>query len=167
MKKLVISLAFFMTLASTQLMAFSKDELVDNSKLAQPSQLDQFSRTQLVNRYVLSEHSDIAYHNIIRSVIRDLGSDNSKRVHIIWNDKQSKQNATKIHNFLIKKGIEAKYIKIIRNQSKRVIYPLYIEVAKIGSKKTRCVVDTAEDMMSWDGINPCATKSNHRIQLKH
>ncbi|MFD1806457.1 protein RcpB [Pasteurella oralis] len=167
MKKLVIGLAFFMTLASTQLMAFSKDELVDNVKLAQPNQLDQFSQTQLVNRYILSEYSDVAYHNIIRSVVRDLGSDNSKRVHIIWNDKQSKQNAAKIRNFLIKKGIEAKYIKVMHSQYKRAVYPLYIEVAKIGSKKTRCVVDTAEDMMSWDGINPCATKSNHRIQLKH
>lgn len=167
MKKLVIALAAFMAFTSTQLMAFSKDELVNNVKLAQPNELNEFSRTQLVNRYILSEHSDIAYHNIIRSVIRDLGSDNSKRVHIIWNDKQSKQNAAKIHNFLIKKGIEAKYIKVMRSQYKRAIYPLYIEVAKIGSKKTRCVVDTAEDMMSWDGINPCATKSNHRIQLKH
>ncbi|WP_101775974.1 protein RcpB [Pasteurella oralis] len=167
MKKLVIALAAFMAFTSTQLMAFSKDELVNNVKLAQPNELNEFSRTQLVNRYILSEHSDIAYHNIIRSVIRDLGSDNSKRVHIIWNDKQSKQNAAKIRSFLIKKGIEAKYIKVMRSQYKRAIYPLYIEVANISSKKTRCVVDTAEDMMSWDGINPCATKSNHRIQLKH
>ncbi|GJJ79641.1 hypothetical protein PcPA57_03610 [Pasteurella canis] len=167
MRKLAIGLTLFIALTSTQTMAFVKDELVDNTKLAQPHQLDNFSRTQLVNRYMLSEHSDVAYHNIIRAVVRDLGSDNSKRVNIIWSDKKSQKNAARIRNFLMKKGIESKSIKLVRSQNKKTVYPLYIEVTKIASKKTRCLIDTAEDMMSWDGINPCATKSNHRIQLKY
>ncbi|MDX3952038.1 hypothetical protein QWT93_11930 [Pasteurella multocida] len=42
-----------------------------------------------------------------------------------------------------------------------------VEVSRIGTKRANCRIDTAEDMMSWDGLNPCATKSNQRIQLKY
>ncbi|AFI45552.1 TPA: protein RcpB [Pasteurella multocida] len=167
MRKLVTSIVFVTLMYSAQGVAFSKNELVTNTNVAQPVQLDGFSRTQLVNRYVVSEYSDVVYHNVLYSVLRDVGSDMNKRVHIIWSNKESEKKATGMRKFLINKGVEAASIKLVRSEYKKALYPLYVEVSRIGTKRANCRIDTAEDMMSWDGLNPCATKSNQRIQLKY
>lgn len=166
MRNIVMSLAVLLSFTSAQAMAFSKHELV-NPNLAQPTQLDDLSRVQLVNRYVLSDESDVAYHNVIRAVVRDIGSDNSKKVQIVWHDHASQKSASQLRHALIKKGIEEKSIQLVRSQHEKASYPLYVEVTKIGAKKMNCPVDTAENMMSWDGMNACATKNNYRVQLKY
>ncbi|MGC6378264.1 protein RcpB [Bisgaard Taxon 45] len=167
MRKLVTSIVFVALMYSTQGIASSKNELATNTNIAQPVQLDGWSRTQLVNRYVISEYSDVVYHNVLYSVLRDVGSDRNKRIDIIWSTKESQKKAKGMRKFLINKGIEAKSVKLVRSEYKKALYPLYVEVSRIGTKRANCRIDTAEDMMSWDGINPCATKSNQRIQLKY
>ncbi len=99
MRKLVTSIVFVTLMYSAQGVAFSKNELVTNTNVAQPVQLDGFSRTQLVNRYVVSEYSDVVYHNVLYSVLRDVGSDRNKRVHIIWSNKESEKKPQVCVNF--------------------------------------------------------------------
>ncbi|WP_424411650.1 protein RcpB [Pasteurella sp. PK-2025] len=165
MRKLINMLSVALCFASVN--AFSAvSELSNHAHLAQPTQSKDFYKTQLVNRYVLSDYEDVTYHNLMRSVIRDLGSDKSKRVHLIWKDKTAKKSAVKIRDVLVKKGIDSKRV-VLERQHKQAVYPVYVEVARIGAKKTNCRVKTGEDMMSWDGQDSCASKNNHRIQLKY
>lgn len=165
MKKLMMALSVAMFFASAN--AFSAvSELSNHAHLAQPTQSKAFYKTQLVNRYVLSDYEEVTYHNLMRSVIRDLGSDKSKRVHLIWKDKVAKKSAVKIRNVLMKRGIDSKRV-VLERQDKHAVYPLYVEIARVGAKKANCRVNTGEDMMSWDGQDSCASKNNHRIQLKY
>ncbi|MGC7589359.1 protein RcpB [Bisgaard Taxon 46] len=165
MKKLILSLFLGVFCISNNVNA-SLNELSNNTKIAAPTQSKQYNKTYIVNRYVLSDYSDVTYHNLMHSVIRDLGSDKSKHVNFIWKDKTAKKRAVKIRDFLVKRGIDSKRI-IFERQDKNAVYPLFVEIGRIGAKKTNCRVTTAEDMMSWDGYNPCASKNNHRIQLKY
>lgn len=165
MKKLILSVFLGIFFISNNAIA-SLNELSNNAKVAAPTQSKQFNKSYIVNRYVLSDYSDVTYHNLMHSVIRDLGSDKSKYINFIWKDKNAKKRAVRIRDFLVKRGIDSKRI-IFKRQDKNALYPLFVEIARIGVKKTNCRVTTAEDMMSWDGHNPCASKNNHRIQLKY
>ncbi|EGP05882.1 RcpB, partial [Pasteurella multocida subsp. gallicida str. Anand1_poultry] len=53
---------------------------------------------------------------MLYSVLRDVGSDRNKRVHIIWSNKESEKKATGMRKFLINKGVEAASIKLVRSE---------------------------------------------------
>ncbi len=143
------------------------NELVKNTAIAQPTQSKYAPHAQLVNRHVLANNTDLAVHNVVRDVVRDVGSDKSKKVNIIWANSSAKNNAEHIQKALIAKGIKKNNIHIQNGSKNQMLYPLYVEVAHWGAKKTNCRFDTAEDHMSYDPYNPCATKNNYRIQLKN
>ncbi|MDU8924174.1 protein RcpB [Pasteurellaceae bacterium LIM206] len=143
------------------------NELEKDINIVQPKQSKNAPHFMVVNRYPVVSNSKLERHNLVRNVMRDLGSDVSKQVNILWTDKTTKQQAEQIQKLLVTKGIKKQRIHL-ENQGKGTqIYPLYVEVQYLGAKKADCHFDTAEDMMSFDTYNPCAGKNNHRIQLKN
>lgn len=142
--------------------AMSNKELPVNVKIAQPTQSKYSPQTLIVDRFVLANSSEVSYNRLVNSVARRLGSDNAN-VNIVWTNKT---NAERVRSDLIKKGVKKDKINLVRN-NQQDIYSVYVEIERISAKRTKCRVDTAEDMMSFDPYNPCATKSNERIQLKY
>ncbi|WP_439236176.1 protein RcpB [Lonepinella koalarum] len=143
------------------------NELAKDMAIVQPTQSQYAMQSQLVNRHILATNTDLAIHNVIRDVVRDVGSDKSKNVNIIWSDSSAKLSAEHIQKALIAKGIKKNNIHIKSVSKGQLLYPLYVEVEHKGIKKTNCRFDTAEDHMSFDPYKPCATKNNYRIQLKN
>ncbi|TDQ57637.1 pilus assembly protein RcpB [Mesocricetibacter intestinalis] len=142
------------------------DELVKDINIVQPYQSKDAPHFLSVNRYALKERSELGLHNLVRDVVRDMGSDKSKQVKIIWADKAQRLYAESVRNALAAKGI--KNIRMVANAGKgAMVYPLFVEVQHFGARTVDCRFDTAEDMMSFDSYNPCATKNNYRIQLKN
>lgn len=143
--------------------AMNNKELPGNVKIVQPTQSKYSPQTLIIDRFVLADNSEVSYNRLANSVARRLGSDNAN-VNIVWTNKT---NAERVRSDLIKKGVKKDKINLVRNNQQQDIYSVYVEIERISAKRTKCRVDTAEDMMSFDPYNPCATKSNERIQLKY
>lgn len=167
MRKLVISATIALASITAPATTFAINELVKDTSVAQPTQNSEFNRTQLVNRYVLSDYSNVSYSNLYNAVIRDIGSNNQKQVNIVWRDATAKKAAVKIRTRLVKDGVNSKSIYIEKKAHKTATYPMYVEVAQIAPKKTHCTLGRGE-VVFWNANDTsCAIKNNQRIQLKY
>ena len=109
----------------------------------------------------------MSYSNIYQAIIRDIGSDKQKQINIVWRDATAKKAALKIRAKLIKDGINRKSIFIEKKAHKATTYPIYVEVAQIAAKTTRCPLHTGEVVFWNSNETSCAIKSNQRVQLKY
>lgn len=167
MRKLVISTTIAMAALASPVTTFAINELVNDTSVAQPTQNSMFNRTQLVNRYTLPDYSSVSYSNMYQAVIRDIGSDKQKQVNIVWRDAIAKKEALKIRAKLIKDGVSGKSIFIEKKAHKATTYPIYVEVAQIAAKTTRCPLRRGEVVFWNSNETSCAIKSNQRVQLKY
>ncbi|MBN6065606.1 RcpB protein [Aggregatibacter actinomycetemcomitans] len=167
MRKLVITASIVLASIMAPTTTFAINELVNDTTVAQPTQNSEFNRTQLVNRYALPDYSNVSYANIYQSVIRDIGSNQQKQVNIVWRDATAKKAAAKIRAKLIKDGVNSKSIFIEKKAHKTTTYPIYIEVAQIAPKTTRCPLRTGEVVFWNSNETSCAINSNQRVQLKY
>ncbi|WP_109079069.1 RcpB protein [Aggregatibacter kilianii] len=167
MRNLVITATIALASIIAPTTTFAINELVKDTTVAQPTKNSEFNRTQLVNRYALSDYSNVSYSNIYQSVIRDIGSNQQKQVNIVWRDATAKKAAAKIRAKLIKDGVNGKSIFIEKKAHKTEVYPIYIEVAQIAAKPTRCPVRRGEVVFWNANETSCAIKSNQRVQLKY
>ena len=149
MRKLVISATITLASITAPATTFAINELVQDSSVVQPTQNSEFNRTQLVNRYVLPDYSNISYSNLYNSVIRDIGSNKQKEINIVWRDATAKKAAAKIRARLVKDGINSKSIYIEKKAHKAKTYPIYVEVAQITAKKAICTPKTGE-VVFWN-----------------
>ncbi|MBN6075268.1 RcpB protein [Aggregatibacter actinomycetemcomitans] len=167
MRKLVITASIALASVTTPVTTFAINELVNDTTVAQPTKNSEFNRTQLVNRYALPDYSNVSYSNIYQAVIRDIGSNQQKQVNIVWSDATAKKAAAKIRARLIKAGVNSKSIFIEKKVNKTALYPIYIEVAQISVKTTRCPRHRGEVVFWNSNDTSCAIKSNQRVQLKY
>jgi len=164
MRKLILMLSVIGVLASSGSALAS--ELSKNTRPVQPTSSKEAYKQLSIDRFVLAGNSDVDYFRIISSSARSVGSDNSKSVKIIWTNKKG---AERIFAGLVKKGIDKDQIKLIRNDKRRPLYPIYVEVEQVSAKPMKCkyAYTTAEDFMAYDENSQCATDSNRNIQLKN
>ncbi|MBN6080886.1 RcpB protein [Aggregatibacter actinomycetemcomitans] len=167
MRKLVITASIALASITAPVATFAINEFVNDTTVAQPVQNSEFNRTQLVDRYVLPDYSNVSYSNLFNSVIRDIGSNNQKQINIIWRDATAKKAAMKIRTKLIKNGIASKSIYLEKKAHKAKTYPIYIEVAQIVPRPAPCVYRTGEVVFWNSNETSCALKSNQRVQLKY
>ncbi|MBN6069401.1 RcpB protein [Aggregatibacter actinomycetemcomitans] len=167
MRKLVITASIALASITAPVTTFAISEFVNDTTVAQPVQNNEFNRTQLVDRYVLPDYSNVSYSNLFNSVIRDIGSNNQKQINIIWRDATAKKAAMKIRTKLIKNGIASKSIYLEKKAHKAKTYPIYIEVAQIAPKPAPCAYRTGEVVFWNSNETSCALKSNQRVQLKY
>ena len=167
MRKLIISATIALASITAPATTFAINELVKDTSVAQPTKNSEFNRTQLVNRYVLPDYSNVSYSNLYHSVIRDIGSNNQKQVNIVWRDATAKKAAAKIRARLVKDGVNSKSIYIEKTAHKATTYPIYVEVAQIAAKKARCTPRRGEVVFWNPNDTSCAIKSNQRVQLKY
>ncbi|WP_411674875.1 RcpB protein [Aggregatibacter actinomycetemcomitans] len=125
MRKLVITASIALASITAPVTTFAISEFVNDTTVAQPVQNSEFNRTQLVDRYVLPDYSNVSYSNLFNSVIRDIGSNNQKQINIIWRDATAKKAAMKIRTKLIKNGIASKSIYLEKKAHKAKTYPIY------------------------------------------
>ena len=164
MRKLILMLSVIGVLASSGSALAS--ELSKNTRPVQPTSSKEAYKQLSIDRFVLAGNSDVDYFRIISSSARSVGSDNTKSVKIIWTNKKG---AERIFAGLVKKGIDKDQIKLIRNDKRRPLYPIYVEVEQVSAKPMKCkyAYTTAEDFMAYDENSQCATNSNLNIQLKN
>ncbi|MDH3003246.1 RcpB [Pasteurella multocida] len=167
MNKVIFSVIFGVFLLSNSAVAFVKNELARDSHIIVPTKSQNFNYAESVERYVVSDYSELTYREISRKIIRDIGSNIRKHIRIIWTDKASQKLAVKFQKMLVNKGIDSKRIKLVRHPYKRSTYPLYIEIEHIGAKMAKCSLRIAEQMTGDVSYVPCATNSNSHIQLKY
>ncbi|WP_223668302.1 RcpB [Pasteurella canis] len=165
-RNIIISLFLCVMLLPNSAIAFSENELSKDINVTNPVQSKNFYHTRLISRHVFTDYSDMTYRRVSHDVIRDIGSDKSKTINIIWTDKTSKTIAIKLQKMLVGKGIESKKVKVLQSKYKRPVYPLYIEIERVGAKAATCRNQTAENFLGNPYI-PCATNSNSRIHLKY
>ena len=163
MRKLILMLSVIGVLASSGSALAS--ELSKNTRPVQPTSSKEAYKQLSIDRFVLAGNSDADYFRIISSSARSVGSDN-KSVKIIWTNKKG---AERIFAGLVKKGIDKDQIKLIRNDKRRPLYPIYVEVEQVSAKPMKCkyAYTTAEDFMAYNENSQCATDSNRNIQLKN
>lgn len=167
MRKL-LSVFSLLCVFSAPTVALSGVELAENIKPAQPTKSTYLpSKELLVKRYVLADSTPVSVLDIAQNVTRELGSDSTKKVYIIWTNKASEKSAKQVRDELVKLKVKPKSIQLEHSKMKRDTYPVYVEVRHIGERRFNCKVNTAEDMISFDPYNPCASKSNLHIQLKN
>ena len=164
MRKLILMLSVIGVLASSGSALAS--ELSKNTRPVQPTSSKEAYKQLSVDRFVLAGNSDVDFFRIISSSARSVGSDNTKSVKIIWTNKKG---AERIFAGLVKKGIDKDQIKLIRNDKRRPLYPIYVEVEQVSAKPMKCkyAYTTAEDFMAYNENSQCATDSNRNIQLKN
>ena len=164
MRKLILMLSVIGVLASSGSALAS--ELSKNTRPVQPTSSKEAYKQLSIDRFVLAGNSDADYFRIISSSARSVGSDNTKSVKIIWTNKKG---AERIFAGLVKKGIDKDQIKLIRNDKRRPLYPIYVEVEQVSAKPMNCkyAYTTAEDFMVYNENSQCATNSNLNIQLKN
>ncbi len=138
------------------------------NKAVEPLRSRAFSGEELrIQQYIPANHSEAELRNIVNRTVQTIGSSTDKKVYVVWTTDVTRKNAERIARALKNKQVSAKQITVVRSQYKRDIDPLYIEIHGFGSKKFNCRHDTAEDMMSFDPPDNCASKSNFRNQLKN
>ena len=164
MRKLILMLSVIGVLASSGSALAS--ELSKNTRPVQPTSSKEAYKQLSIDRFVLAGNSDVDYFRIISSSARSVGSDNTKSVKIIWTNKKG---AERIFAGLVKKGIDKDQITLIRNDKRRPLYPIYVEVEQVSAKPMKCkyAYATAEDFMAYNENSQCATDSNRNIQLKN
>ncbi|MGC6409036.1 RcpB [Bisgaard Taxon 45] len=167
MSKVMFSVMLGMFLLPQAAEAFVKNELPHDTHIVAPTKSQDFNYAESVVRYVVSDYSDLAYREISRKVMREIGSNIRKDIRIIWTDKTSQKLAVKLQKTLVHKGINSKRIQLVRYPYKHSVYPLYIEVEHIGAKKAKCSLTVAEKKIGDENYVPCAINSNSHIQLKY
>ena len=164
MRKLILMLSVIGVLASSGSALAS--ELSKNTRPVQPTSSKEAYKQLSIDRFVLAGNSDVDYFRIISSSALSVVSDNTKSVKIIWTNKKG---AERIFAGLVKKGLDKDQIKLIRNDKRRPLYPIYVEVEQVSAKPMKCkyAYTTAEDFMAYNENSQCATDSNRNIQLKN
>ena len=164
MKKLILMLSVIGLLASSG--SALSSELTKDTGPVQPTSSKDAYKQLSIDRFVLSGNSEADYLRIISSSARSVGSDNTKSVKIIWTNKKG---ADRIFAGLVKKGVDKDQIKLVRNDKRRPLYPIYVEVEQVSAKPMNCkyAYSTAEDFMVYNENSQCATNSNLNIQLKN
>ncbi|QIM63730.1 hypothetical protein A1D29_10750 [Pasteurellaceae bacterium Orientalotternb1] len=154
-------------LISASSFAVSGNELVENANPEYPTKSISHLNSQVqVKRYVIADNTDETIASVSQKVVRNVGSDHSKKIRIIWANKSTEKLAKNVKEKLVSLNIETKQISLERSKVKKDVYPLYIEIQYVSPKRAKCKVDTAEDMMTFDPYVPCASKSNSQVQLK-
>lgn len=139
-------------------------ELSKNTRPVAPTSSKSAYKQFSVDRFVLAGNTEADYRRLISSSARSFGSDNTKTIKIIWTNKKG---ADTIFNGLVKRGIDRDKIKLVRNDKRRPLYPIYVEVEQLSAKRMNCKSDTAEEMLMYNENDFCATRSNQNIQLKN
>lgn len=163
MRKLILALSVIVFLTSGNVLA---SELSKNTRPVQPTSSKEAYKQLSVDRFVLAGDSEADYLRIINSSTRSVGSDNTKSIKIIWTNKKG---AERILAGLVKKGVDKDQIKLIKNDKRRPLYPIYVEVEDVSAKRMSCKYKftPAEDVMVYNENSQCATDSNQNIQLKN
>ncbi|OOF69797.1 hypothetical protein [Rodentibacter caecimuris] len=139
--------------------AMTANELRNNADI--PQQAENYRL--LINRYALSDYSSATQRNLLQAILSSMGRDSSKKVRLLWANKEAYKSAVEIQKVLLSRGIESNRIQLLANPSKVSLYPLYAEVEQIAVKAMPCSGETIDNMLNKDGN--CAVKSNSRIQL--
>jgi len=145
MRKLILMLSVIGLLASSGSALAS--ELSKNTRPVKPTSSKEAYKQLSIDRFVLAGNSDADYFRII----------------------SSSAGAERIFAGLVKKGIDKDQITLIRNDKRRPLYPIYVEVEQVSAKPMKCkyAYATAEDFMVYNENSQCATNSNRNIQLKN